>query len=93
MTDVNIWIFPKIDEILVTDQTGGVPADCCGLPEYETKRLERLLGSGSVLYQFKDWNTAVDYAQSLLNKLPGWTIEYDSAAGRDLANFTTEEYE
>lgn len=35
MIDVNVWLFPLTDEILVTDQTGGVPVDCCGLPKHD----------------------------------------------------------
>lgn len=94
MTDVNVWLFPLTDEILVTDQTGGVPVDCCDLPRHETERLERLTGSGSVLYEFKDWQDAVMFAQSLVyNKLTSWTIQYDSEAGRDLAEFNNEVYE
>lgn len=82
---VNVWLFPLTDEILVTDQTGGVPVDCCNLPEHESKRLESLTGSSSVLYDFESWEDAVMFAQSLrYNKLTSWTIQFDSEAGREL---------
>jgi hypothetical protein len=80
--DINIWLFPIQEEILVTDQTGGVPIDCCNLPKHYSDTLERLTGSQSVLYTFDDWNKAVNFADSLLKKLQGWTVKYDNWYGR-----------
>lgn len=76
--DINVWLFPLTDEIVVTDQTGGVPVDCCNLPEYESKRLEILTGSQGVLYRFDEWGKAVKFVDELVKeKLRGWQVTYD----------------
>lgn len=86
--DVNIWILPYEEEILVTDQTGGVPVDACNWPEYIEKRLREKMGDEyGALFHFKgadSWSMACKKAEELKSKLGyGWTIQYDSSAGRD----------
>lgn len=71
--------------MLVTDQTGGVPLDCCNVPEHYEQRLEQLTGSKGVLYQFKEWNEAVTFATNLVkDKLKGWEVKYDNWYGRSV---------
>lgn len=85
MDKTNVWLFPIGREVLVTDQIGGVPVDCCNLPAYAEQRLEKLTGSTSVLYDFNSWEEATDFANKLHTeklKSDGWTIRYDSYAGR-----------
>jgi hypothetical protein len=87
--DVNVWIFPIQGEILITDQTGGVPIDCCNLPEYYSKRLEEKTGSASVLYHFKgenSWSEAVKCAEEIRVKLgySPFDIKYDNWWGREV---------
>lgn len=85
MEDINVWIFPIQEQILITDQTGGVPVDVCNLAEHYSQKLEQLTGSKSVLYQFNDWGKAVEFATTLQKeKLKGWAIEYDNWVGRSV---------
>lgn len=81
--NVNIWLFPIQEEILVTDQTGGVPVDCCNLSEHYEDRLQKLTGSKSVLYTFNEWSKATDFAK-ILNGKTGWEVKYDNWYGRQV---------
>lgn len=90
---INVWIFPTLDEILVTDQTGGVPVDCCNVSEHYEQRLEKLTGSKGVLYQFTDWHEATKFAIDLVNdKLIGWEVKYDNWYGRQVEAEQNEDY-
>ena len=76
MEDVNVWIFEETDEILVTDQTGGVPVDANQLFDFH--------GPDA-------WNEAVKKAAEIKGQRgEHWTIQYDSWAGRDMAEQADE---
>lgn len=80
-----MWLFPIQRQVLVTDETGGVPVDVCNLPEHVNQELERLTGSRSVLYHFKNWEEATSFADGLVkDKLSGWEVKYDNWVGRSI---------
>lgn len=100
--DTNIWLFPISQEILVTDQIGGVPIDCCNLPDWAEKRLEEATGSKSVLHQFKEhqgkrsWDNAVEFLKKHIEdhpQLKTWKVKYDSWPGRELEEYDDDETE
>lgn len=76
MEDVNVWIFEETCEILVTDQTGGVPVDANQLFDFH--------GTNA-------WSDAVNKAAEIkASRGNHWTIDYDSWAGRDMAEQADE---
>ncbi len=76
MEDVNVWIFEETYEILVTDQTGGIPVGVNALFDFH--------GPDA-------WNEAVKKAAEIKHQRgKHWTIEYDSFAGRDMAEQADE---
>lgn len=88
MDDVNIWILPDSNEILVTDQTGGVPVEACNWSESTQSMLKKMMGDDySALFDFKGdnaWHSACLKADALKAKMPGFQIRYDNWVGRDM---------
>lgn len=88
--DVNVWLLPSDETILVTDQTGGVPVDACDWPEHLASELKEKLGEDyRALWHFKgenSWRDAVNKANELKDKLGCWSIQYDNWIGRECEN-------
>lgn len=84
--DVNVWLLPGSETILVTDQTGGVPVEACGWSESLQADLKARLGDdygNHFLRGENAWNDAVKKAQVMREKLgPFYEIQYDNWWGR-----------
>ena len=59
MDDANVWLFPETREILVTDQTGGVPVDATECYHFKSWH-EALVKSEQLKREHAGWEIRYD---------------------------------